>query len=45
MGGNQNIDASLLPAEMFQAQAEQRVSIGMIINEIIQQNELKASPS
>ena len=44
-GGNQNIDASLLPAEMFQAQAEQRVSIGMIINEIIQQNDLKASPN
>ncbi len=44
-GGSQNIDPSLLPAEMFQAQAEQRVSIGMIINEIIQQNELKASPA
>ncbi len=44
-GGSQSIDPSLQPAEMFQAQAEQRVSIGMIINEIIQQNELKASPS
>lgn len=44
-GGNQKIDPSLLPAEMFQAQAEQRVSIGMIINEIIQQNDLKASPA
>lgn len=44
-GGNQSIDASLLPAEMFQAQAEQRVTVGLIINEIIQQNELKASPA
>ena len=44
-GGNHKIDPSLLPAEMFQTQAEQRVSIGMIINEIIQQNDLKASPA
>ena len=43
-GGNKKIDASLLPAEMFKAQAEQRVSIGLILNEIIQQNELKANP-
>lgn len=44
-GGNQNIDPSLLPAEMFQSQAEQRVSIGLMMNEIIQQNELKAKPA
>ncbi len=44
-GGGQNIDPSILPAEMFQAQAEQRVSVGLIMNEIIQQNDLKADPS
>ncbi len=43
-GGNQDIDASLLPAEMFQGQAEQRVAVGLIINEIIQKNDLKVSP-
>lgn len=44
-GGGQKIDPSILPAEMFQAQAEQRVSVGLIMNEIIQQNGLKADPS
>tara|TARA_R110000824_G_scaffold288508_3_gene476765 strand:- start:89884 stop:91293 length:1410 start_codon:yes stop_codon:yes gene_type:complete len=44
-GGNQNIDPSMLPAEMFQSQAEQRVSIGLMMNEIIKQNELKAKPA
>ncbi len=44
-GGNQQIDPSLLPAEMFQAQAEQRVSVGLILNEIIEKNELKAEPA
>jgi len=44
-GGGQKIDPSLLPAEMFQAQAEQRVSVGLILNEIIQRNKLKADPT
>ena len=44
-GGTETIDESLLPAEMFQTQAEQRVTVGLIINEIIKQNELKASPT
>jgi len=44
-GGNRQIDESLLPSEMFKGQAEQRVAVGLIINEIIQQNELKASPA
>jgi trigger factor len=43
-GGGQKIDESLLPDEMFKGQAEQRVAVGLIINEVIQQNELKASP-
>lgn len=43
-GGQQNVDPSLLPAELFQSRAEQRVSVGLIMNEIIQQNELKADP-
>lgn len=44
-GGNQKIDPSMLPAEMFQSQAEQRVSIGLMMNEIIKRNELKANPA
>jgi len=44
-GGQQQIDPSILPAEMFQPQAEQRVSVGLIMNEIIQKNKLKADPT
>jgi trigger factor len=44
-GGQQQIDPSILPAEMFQSQAEQRVSVGLIMNEIIQKNKLKADPT
>jgi trigger factor len=40
-GGNANIDPSILPAEMFQSQAERRVSLGLIVNAIVDQQALK----
>ena len=41
-GGGNNIDPSMLPAEMFTAQAEKRVSLGLIVNAIVEQFEVKA---
>lgn len=41
-GGGANIDASALPAELFSEQAKRRVSIGLLVGELIQANELKA---
>jgi len=41
-GGNENLDASILPDEMFQDQADKRVKIGLLAAEIIQQNDFKA---
>ena len=38
-----NIDASVLPDEMFQAQAEKRVALGLVLGEIIRKEELKAN--
>jgi trigger factor len=43
-GGNQRIDESMLPSEIFRAQAERRVSLGLIMNEVIQKNQLKVDP-
>lgn len=42
-GGGQNLDASMLPAELFKEQAEKRVVVGLIINAIIEQNSLTPS--
>lgn len=42
--GKQRIDESVLPAEIFRAQAERRVSLGLIMNEVIQTNQLKVDP-
>ncbi|MBV1879451.1 MAG: trigger factor [Pseudomonadales bacterium] len=39
--GGANIDPSMLPAEMFTAQAEKRVSLGLLLSAIIEQHELK----
>lgn len=44
-GGRQKFDASMLPAELFQAQAERRVSLGLIMNEIIQQKKIVVDPN
>lgn len=41
-GGNANLDASILPDEMFQDQANKRVKIGLLAAEIIQKNEFIA---
>ena len=44
-GGGQRIDESMLPAELFREQAQRRVSLGLIINEVIQHNQLKVDPA
>ncbi len=43
-GANQRINESMLPAEIFRPQAERRVSLGLIMNEVIQKNLLKTDP-
>ena len=40
-GPDANIDPSMLPKEMFEAQAQKRVQIGLLVNEVIKANELK----
>ena len=40
-GGEANVDPSLLPAEMFSDQAERRVKLGLIVNGIVEQHEIK----
>ncbi len=40
-GGNANFDASMLPGEMFAPQAEKRVALGLLVNAIVEQHELK----
>ncbi|CAM3647325.1 trigger factor [Parendozoicomonas haliclonae] len=39
--GMQGLDASALPNEMFQAEAEKRVRLGLIVGEIVKVRELK----
>ncbi len=41
-GGNSNIDPSVLPAEMFEAQATKRVSLGLIINAVVEKSAIEA---
>ena len=40
-GGSQKIDPSILPAEMFTAQATKRVQLGLMVNAIVEQKTLK----
>lgn len=40
-GGRGNIDPSVLPSEMFDAQARRRVTLGLIVNAIVEQGDLK----
>ncbi len=40
-GGGQQFDPSMLPDEMFTAQAERRVSLGLIVSEIVKSAEIK----
>lgn len=39
-GGSDKIDPSVLPAEMFESQAQKRVSLGLIVNAIVEKSEL-----
>lgn len=41
LGGNDAIDPSVLPSEMFEAQAIRRVKLGLIVNAIVEQNEIQ----
>jgi len=43
-GGGQNIDPSMLPDDLFTGQAERRVALGLIMNEIVSKNDLKPEP-
>ena len=40
-GGNQEIDPSILPAEMFRDQALRRVTLGLIVKAIVEQADLE----
>ena len=44
-GGGQNIDAKMLPDDLFREQAARRVLLGLVLGEVIQQQELKADPT
>ena len=44
-GGNRQIDEKTLPSELFREQAQRRVSLGLIMNEVIVQNQLKVDPA
>ena len=40
-GGGQELDLSILPDDMFREQAERRVSLGLLVSEIVKSAELK----
>ena len=42
-GGGAQFDPSMLPAEMFSEQAQKRVKLGLIVNEIVDKNGLEAN--
>ncbi|MDR2213572.1 MAG: trigger factor [Pseudomonadales bacterium] len=44
-GRNARIDPSMLPDELFRAQAERRVGLGLVMSEVIQQKQLQADPA
>jgi trigger factor len=44
-GGGQNIDPNMLPDELFKEQAARRVLLGLVLGEVIRQQELKADPT
>jgi trigger factor len=44
MGGGQNIDSSMLPDELFKEKAQQRVVVGLVLGEVIKDQEMKADP-
>lgn len=44
-GGGQNLDPSMLPDELFSDQASRRVTLGLVLGEVIKIKELKADPA
>tara|TARA_B110000858_G_scaffold198526_1_gene266241 strand:- start:4913 stop:6259 length:1347 start_codon:yes stop_codon:yes gene_type:complete len=44
-GGGQNIDASMLPDDLFRDQAARRVQLGLVLGEVIKQQKLQADPA
>jgi len=44
-GDEARFDASMLPDDMFRAQAERRVSLGLLLGEVIRRESLKADPA
>ena len=43
--GAKNLDASLLPDDLFREQAEKRVKLGLILGEVIKQQSMRADPA
>ena len=43
-GGGANLDPDTLPDDMFKDQGERRVKVGLLMNEVIKQHEIKADP-
>ncbi|MGY8869858.1 MAG: trigger factor [Pseudomonadales bacterium] len=41
-GGGAEIDPNMLPKEMFEDQAKRRVTVGLLVQEVIKANEIKA---
>lgn len=41
-GENANIDPEMLPKEMFEEQARRRVSVGLLVQEVVQANNMEA---
>lgn len=44
MGGGQGIDPSMLPAELFQENASRRVVLGLVLGEVVKEQNLTADP-
>lgn len=44
-GDEARFDGSMLPDEMFRSQAERRVSLGLLLGEVIRRESLKADPA
>ena len=44
MGGGQNIDKNMLPDELFREQANRRVVLGLVLGEVIQDQNMQADP-
>ena len=44
-GRGRKIDASLLPDKLFTEQARRRVALGLVLGEVMQQQDLKADPA